>query len=65
MQAEEREKSERPWWETDPVAQRLIARGATPPSRDPRTLVIPEPIALEGEGPAASEMLLEDRRRGL
>ena len=41
---------------------RLIREGILTPARRPKSTVLPPPIPLIGEGPSASEMLLEDRR---
>lgn len=41
---------------------RLMREGVLKPAKRPKSTTLPPPIPLEGEGPLASEMVLEDRR---
>lgn len=41
---------------------RLIREGKLTPAKRPRSSTLPPPIRLEGDGPQASEIVLEDRR---
>lgn len=41
---------------------RLIREGKLTPAKRPKSTTLPPPIPLEGEGPLASEIVLEDRR---
>jgi prevent-host-death family protein len=41
---------------------RLLEEGVLKPARRPKRTKLPPPISLEGDGPLASEIVLEDRR---
>jgi prevent-host-death family protein len=42
--------------------QRLVREGIVTPAKRKKSTSLPPPIALQGEGPLVSEMVLEDRR---
>lgn len=60
---EAQEQPEKPWWERNPAARLLIARGARPPQREPQHVPILPPLEPIEEGPGLSELLLRDRRQ--
>lgn len=60
---ESRKEGQR-WWEQDPIAQRIIAEGGRPPSKEPQEVPILPPLEPVDDGPGLSDLLIEDRRRG-
>ena len=54
-----------PWWKRDPIAQRLLALGGSPPKRQAHEVPLPAGVKLPPDSPSASEQLIRERRESL